>query len=589
MTAPRIALPPLLHARYVLPYYLHSKGTGPKLRIGLLLDSPTELIAPFAACVDHILRSDFASIELLIINGLPQAAPPAAKGKLSLLLSMLRDPKQRPRIAYSILDRWDRLRAPELTAVLSEMDCSEAFSGIPSITVAPLVKGFVHRFPADALATIRSYNLDVLIRFGFNILRGEILESAKYGIWSYHHGDNDYYRGGPPHFWEVFERCPTSGVILQILTEELDNGLVLDKALSSTNCSVSPRANMLAPFAAGTTMLIRNLRNLHERGWDYLRQRAIPRADYLGKRKIYRAPTNLEVAQFAAPYIRQSAAGRIFGEPVYHWRVGLRPTRGDAIPRDPDGMVWKESPRGCYYADPFLHEYKGKLYLFVEELPYESWIGKISCAEVLADGSLGEMRPALETPYHLSYPFVFEEGGEVFMIPETERNRSIEIYRAVEFPYKWKLEKVLYAAAGLDTTLHVQDGVYWFFTSLMDPPGAAPQLFLFHSESLTGEWNFHPQNPISKDVRFARNAGKLFRAEGALIRPNQDCSVRYGYGLHFHRVDALNETQYKETLVHSILPSENSNYHGIHTFNRAGGFETMDKVRLEPLRKHRKT
>jgi hypothetical protein len=41
-------------------------------------------------------------------------------------------------------------------------------------------------------------------------------------VWSYHHGDNEFYRGGPPHFWELYEKAPLSGVILQVLTEELD-------------------------------------------------------------------------------------------------------------------------------------------------------------------------------------------------------------------------------------------------------------------------------------------------------------------------------------------------------------------------------
>ena len=36
-------------------------------------------------------------------------------------------------------------------------------------------------------------------------LRGEI---ARHGVWSYHHGDNRFYRGGPPGFWEVMEDQP---------------------------------------------------------------------------------------------------------------------------------------------------------------------------------------------------------------------------------------------------------------------------------------------------------------------------------------------------------------------------------------------
>jgi methionyl-tRNA formyltransferase len=77
---------------------------------------------------------------------------------------------------------------------LDDVDCSTLLTGIESIEVKPVGKKFIHK------------ELGVLLRFGFNILSGEILTVARYGVWSYHHGDNDYYRGGPPHFWELVER-----------------------------------------------------------------------------------------------------------------------------------------------------------------------------------------------------------------------------------------------------------------------------------------------------------------------------------------------------------------------------------------------
>jgi len=51
----------------------------------------------------------------------------------------------------------------------------------------------------------------------------------------HHHGDNDYYRGGPAYFWEVYERNPLSGAILQVLTEHLDAGMVLCKGQFATS------------------------------------------------------------------------------------------------------------------------------------------------------------------------------------------------------------------------------------------------------------------------------------------------------------------------------------------------------------------
>jgi hypothetical protein len=44
---------------------------------------------------------------------------------------------------------------------------------------------------------------------------GNILTAAKFGVWSYHFGDIDRYRDGPPGFWEMYERNPLSGVVLK--------------------------------------------------------------------------------------------------------------------------------------------------------------------------------------------------------------------------------------------------------------------------------------------------------------------------------------------------------------------------------------
>jgi hypothetical protein len=52
----------------------------------------------------------------------------------------------------------------------------------------------------------------------------------------------------------------------------------------------------------------------------------------------------------------------------------------------------------------------------------------------------GEPFAVLERSYHLSYPFIFRWGSDIFMIPETSDNRTVEVYRAVEFPGKWELE-----------------------------------------------------------------------------------------------------------------------------------------------------
>ena len=99
-------------------------------------------------------------------------------------------------------------------------------------------------FEEDDVERIKEFNLDVIIQCGFRILKGNILNAAKYGVWSYHHAMTiTVIRGGPPGFWETFERMGERGVILQMVTEDLDNGIVLYRSSFGTDSLFVRRNN----------------------------------------------------------------------------------------------------------------------------------------------------------------------------------------------------------------------------------------------------------------------------------------------------------------------------------------------------------
>ncbi len=95
-------------------------------------------------------------------------------------------------------------------------------------------EGYSEYFPEDKIEKIENYDLDFVIRFAFGIIRGEILEVADYGIWSFHHDDERKYRGGPPCFWEVYYGDERTGFILQRLTDRLDGGIILRRGSVQT-------------------------------------------------------------------------------------------------------------------------------------------------------------------------------------------------------------------------------------------------------------------------------------------------------------------------------------------------------------------
>jgi len=385
-------------------------GTGrPPLRVGILLDG-VRLPRCFADVLDSIASSRCARIELLVFRAGPVPETLAETSRPARIAKILRDPRRRSLLLYGRYERWDRRRLAGVSEdPLEEVDCSEKLRGIERLDVDPLTKGFVHRFPPPAIEAIRAKNLDVLVRFGFNILRGEILQAARYGIWSYHHGDNDFYRGGPPYFWELVEKHPRSGVILQVLSEALDAGTVIAKGVYATEPGISLAKNRLRPYWASVSFLAQKLRELHDQGWEHVRQRAPATAPYRGKRPIYRTPTNAELLGWLAPTVLRKALTRPFRrERVAHWRLAVRVgERHLAEGAGLEGFRWIEPPAGHYHADPFLFDHQAERWLFFEDYRYAEQRAVIACAEIGADGAVGESVAVLDSGSHLSYPCVF--------------------------------------------------------------------------------------------------------------------------------------------------------------------------------------
>jgi hypothetical protein len=227
-----------------------------------------------------------------------------------------------------------------------------------------------------------------------------------------------------------------------------------------------------------------------------------------------------------------------------------------------------------YYSDPFPFQHRGRRYIFVEEFGFATGRGCISVAAIDANGMASPPRVIIEEPHHLSYPFVFKHDGEIWMIPESGAANRIDLYRAEQFPHRWRREgALLEGVSGYDATLLRHDGRLWLLASLTRWNSTSwDNLGIFHASSLTGAWIPHTQNPVLLDATNSRAGGALFRHNGELLRPAQDCSRIYGGALTFNRLDTLNETDFRQTEVGRIV----SNTLGCHTYNRDAGLETID-------------
>ncbi|MGH7946047.1 MAG: glucosamine inositolphosphorylceramide transferase family protein [Opitutaceae bacterium] len=243
-----------------------------------------------------------------------------------------------------------------------------------------------------------------------------------------------------------------------------------------------------------------------------------------------------------------------------------------------DQLRYLIPPEDRFWADPFAVEYQGRYFIFFEELLYRTGKGRLAAIEVVEDAEPGEAQVVLERPYHLSYPFIFEWEGALYMIPETAQNRTVEVYHCEAFPHRWRLHKVLLDNVNaVDATLWRGDDRWWMFVNVAEPGvDNTDELHLYWSRAPFGPWVAHPGNPIISDVRGARPAGPLFSRDGRLYRPSQDCSVAYGHSVLINCVETLDEHEYRETAIHRIAPGWREDALRVHTVSGSKRLRIID-------------
>jgi hypothetical protein len=488
------------------------------------------------------------------------------------------------RAAYVGYERVDARLFGRPDDAFAPHDLADEFAEVPRLAVVPSrPKPFEHRFGEADLEAIRAHRLDVLLRFGFAIIRGGILDVATHGVWSFHHDDNREYRGGPPFFWEMAEGNPVSGVTLQILSDELDGGRVIGRTIGATD-PASLRRGRSAAYMKGVHLLLRRLRALHAHVPEALA--ALPewneRVAY--DKPIYKTPSNAVAARFAARawggVARRALERRRWTE---DWTIGWRGRDGAGPPglggASGRSFTFLEPPPGHFWADPFLLERDGRTWLFLEDLDRSLGRASIAVAELREEG-VSELRTVFAPGHHLSYPFAFEHDGEAYLVPESAAARTVELWRAVELPDRFeRVATLMDDVEAYDATLLRRDGRWWMFVTIAMPGGpTVDELFVFSADSLTGPYEPHPSNPVVSDVRCARPAGRVFEHDGRLIRPAQDSSGRYGRAIVWREIDVLATDDYAERTVGRLDPDQLPGTLATHTYDATASFEVVDAL-----------
>ncbi len=541
-----------------------------KLKIGLLTESDT--ISAWAySSLEKIIGSQSAEITLVMQN----------QSSASSQSFIRRLWNARKRIGYYIYNSLSRKLFSGSPDAFKIQNLNALILDVPVMKIQPIEKKYSDYFEKDDVEKIKEYDLDIIIRMGFRILKGEILTScSKYGVWSHHHGDNHFNRGGPPGYWETVDGWPTTGSILQILSEDLDGGKILYRSWSLTNPS-SLAKNRHAYYWTSASFLSRQIKRLYQLGPDQFFQEIEKFNDPFDfySNKLLKAPSNLYVIKHSTKmiliFIKRIWQKMFF---IDQWSILFRIEKG--IAKSFHRFKEIKPPKDRFWADPHVIFKDEKYFIFVEEYLYSTKLGRLAVIEVDKNGNASDVKTVLEKDYHLSYPNVFELNGTYYMIPETSANHTIDLYECTKFPDKWEFKMTLMKDIdAVDSTLLFKENKWWLFANVAENLGASKndELFLFYSDDLfSSDWTVHPQNPIISDTTHSRPAGKIISHNEKLYRPSQDCSGIYGRGFNVSEILEISEMTYSEKIVETIYSNWNDDLLGTHCFNAEAGITVID-------------
>lgn len=239
----------------------------------------------------------------------------------------------------------------------------------------------------------------------------------------------------------------------------------------------------------------------------------------------------------------------------------------------------EQSRGGVFLADPFGIEFNNKQYILCEYFDYREPKGRIVGAEIRDQMHVGDLRDAIVTPCHISYPFLFTHEQNVFCIPETSRADEVALFKMEEMPCKWKKESVLLnGIRALDPSIIQYDGRWWLFYG--DRRTNHANLYVSYADSLYGPWFPHAKQPVKVDLASSRPGGTPFIHMGKLYRPAQDCTTVYGGRIVINEVVALSPDAFEEKVVAVVEPDENGPYpNGLHTLSALGNMTLIDSKR----------
>lgn len=538
-----------------------------KIKVALLLDS---FVVPawIYESIKKITASDFAVVSLIIKKQSRRANKP---------------PKNFSYLAYNLYRKFENKFTKIKPNAFLKKNISDLITDVPVVNVYSSSKDGFEFINETDIASIEIYKPDVCIKLSPENLNGAILQSAKFGVWGFDSGKYFVQTGTSDGIWDTIKDTCATAIVLKIFTSDSKEGKILYQSFSSTNVAINRNQNVACWKAS--SFIPRKLKELYDTKGDGFWEKVNEKNENISHRKqAITPPTNGAVVNFLLRRFFKTVKRKIRNRFSFEqWIILYNFNEANQFPQVSSiGSTYKEiiPPKDKFWADTFAYTHNGKHFIFFEEYIYKKKKAHISVVELDKTGKISDAKVIIDKPYHLSYPFVFEWRGDIYMIPESSGNKGIELYKCKLFPYEWEFQmNLMENVHAVDTTIHFAEDKVWLFANMRETNGASAwdELFLFYADTLlTTNWQPHPRNPIVSDVRLARPAGNIFIHERKLYRPSQDCSCTYGYATNINEIVILNEKEYCEKKVTTILPDWNKKVIAAHTFSFDGELAVID-------------